>query len=85
MVIALILARLLLVGVFALAGLTKLVDRAGSRQTMVDFGVPTAWAPVGMTPTMVDSAGPAEIRPAVGCPTWAPLRVTLRVMEMFSE
>ncbi len=38
--IVLLLARLLLTVVFAIAGLAKLVDRAGSRQALLDFGVP---------------------------------------------
>src|SRR5919206_233447 len=37
---ALLVARLLLVVVFGVAGLAKLADRAGSRQALVDFGVP---------------------------------------------
>src|SRR5829696_9991753 len=42
-------SRLLLAGVFAVAGLAKLADRAGSRQAMIDFGVPTSLAsPVGV-------------------------------------
>src|SRR5215208_997785 len=42
-------ARLLLAGVFAAAGLAKLADRAGSRQAMIDFGVPTSLAgPLGV-------------------------------------
>jgi peroxiredoxin len=40
----LLLARLLLALVFALAGLAKLADRSGSRQTIVDFGLPSALA-----------------------------------------
>jgi peroxiredoxin len=42
--IALLIARLLLAGVFAVAGVAKLADRAGSRQAVVDFGVPSAVA-----------------------------------------
>jgi peroxiredoxin len=38
--IVLLLARLLLAMVFVVAGLAKLVDRAGSRQALIDFGVP---------------------------------------------
>src|SRR5713226_2622846 len=38
--IVLLLARLLLAVVFVVAGLAKLVDRAGSRQALIDFGVP---------------------------------------------
>jgi len=40
MEIVLLLARLLLAVVFVVAGLAKLVDRAGSRQALIDFGVP---------------------------------------------
>src|ERR687893_1767142 len=40
----LLVARLLLVLVFLVAGVAKLVDRAGSRQAVVDFGVPAALA-----------------------------------------
>ena len=38
--IALLVVRLLLAGVFAVSGVAKLADRAGSRQAMTDFGVP---------------------------------------------
>jgi thiol-disulfide isomerase/thioredoxin len=44
MEILLLAARLLLSGVFGVAGLAKLFDRAGSRQAFVDFGVPNALA-----------------------------------------
>src|SRR5215208_4215891 len=37
-------ARLVLAGVFAGAGFAKLADRAGSRQALVDFGLPAALA-----------------------------------------
>jgi uncharacterized membrane protein YphA (DoxX/SURF4 family) len=40
----LLLARLLLASVFALAGLAKLADRDGSRQAIIDFGLPAALA-----------------------------------------
>jgi peroxiredoxin len=44
----LLVARLLLAGVFLVAGLAKLIDRAGSRQAMVDFGLPSPLAvPLG--------------------------------------
>jgi peroxiredoxin/uncharacterized membrane protein YphA (DoxX/SURF4 family) len=36
----LLLARLLLSATFALAGISKLADRAGTRQSILDFGVP---------------------------------------------
>jgi thiol-disulfide isomerase/thioredoxin len=42
--VALLLARLLLAAVFAVSGLTKLADRAGTRQAVRDFGVPAALA-----------------------------------------
>ena len=44
MEILLLAARLLLAGVFGVAGLAKLADRAGSRQAFIDFGVPVALA-----------------------------------------
>ena len=40
--VALLLARLLLAGVFVVAGVAKLTDRAGSRRTLAAFGVPGA-------------------------------------------
>lgn len=40
----LLIARLLLASVFALAGVAKLADRAGSKQAVVDFGVPAPLA-----------------------------------------
>lgn len=40
MEIALLGARMLLAAVFGIAGLAKLADRAGTRQALVDFGVP---------------------------------------------
>jgi methylamine dehydrogenase accessory protein MauD len=44
MAATLLIARLLLAGVFLVAGVAKLADRAGSRKAMIDFGVPTALA-----------------------------------------
>src|SRR2546425_9677417 len=41
MSVVLLLARLLLATVFAVAGIAKLLDRAGSRKSAGDFGVPT--------------------------------------------
>jgi methylamine dehydrogenase accessory protein MauD len=43
--VVLLLARLLLVSVFLVAGVAKLADRAGTRRAVTDFGVPTALAP----------------------------------------
>ena len=46
---ALLIARLLLALVFTVAGAAKLADRQGSRQAIVDFGVPSAIAaPLGL-------------------------------------
>src|SRR3954453_4768382 len=42
---ALLIARLLLAGVFVVAGVTKLRDRAGSQKAVADFGVPSVLAP----------------------------------------
>ncbi len=47
MSIALLIARLLLALVFVVAGLTKLADRKGSRQALLDFGVPAPLATPG--------------------------------------
>ncbi len=41
---ALVLARLLLAVVFVVAGVAKLLDREGSRQAVIDFGVPASIA-----------------------------------------
>ncbi|HWH12047.1 MAG TPA: MauE/DoxX family redox-associated membrane protein [Solirubrobacteraceae bacterium] len=41
---ALVVARLALVVVFALAGTAKLLDRPGSRRALIDFGVPAGLA-----------------------------------------
>ncbi len=43
--LALLIARLLLAGVFAVAGIAKLLDREGSRKALVGFGVPGRIAP----------------------------------------
>jgi uncharacterized membrane protein YphA (DoxX/SURF4 family) len=39
-----LLARLLLAATFAVAGIAKLTDPAGSRQSLIDFGVPALFA-----------------------------------------
>ena len=49
MEVALLVARLLLAGVFLAAGVAKLADRIGSRQALVDFGLPARLAtPLGI-------------------------------------
>src|SRR5258708_6975529 len=45
--IALLIARLVLAVVFVVAGLAKLADRAGSRQALINFGVPARLATPG--------------------------------------
>src|SRR5215216_5746238 len=46
---ALLITRLVLAGVFTLAGVAKLSDLKGSRQAIIDFGVPSAIAaPLGL-------------------------------------
>src|SRR5215207_3375410 len=46
---ALLIARLLLAFVFVVAGASKLIDGAGSRRAIIDFGLPTALAiPLGI-------------------------------------
>jgi peroxiredoxin/uncharacterized membrane protein YphA (DoxX/SURF4 family) len=43
--VGLVVARLLLAVVFVIAGLAKLIDRSGSRQALIDFGIPVRFAP----------------------------------------
>ncbi len=46
---ALLITRIVLAAIFVVAGLTKLVDRAGSRQAIIDFGLPVKLAtPFGL-------------------------------------
>src|SRR5436309_13711819 len=50
-------ARMLLAVVFVVAGLAKLADRAGARQALRDFGVPTALAtPLGLALPLAELA-----------------------------
>src|SRR5262249_34986922 len=54
---ALLLARLVLVAVFAVSGIAKLADRAGSRQALEGFGVsPALAAPSAVVLPMVELA-----------------------------
>jgi methylamine dehydrogenase accessory protein MauD len=56
---------LLLALVFAVAGVAKLADRAGSRQAVVDFGVPAALAaPLGILLPLAELAVAAALVPA---------------------
>src|SRR5215208_3240330 len=64
--IALLIARLLLAAVFALSGVAKLADQAGSRQAMVAFGVPSPLAkPFGLFLPLAELAVAAALIPAV--------------------
>ncbi len=47
---ALLLAKLVLAGVFGVAGLAKLADLPGSRQAVVGFGLPERLAPAAGLP-----------------------------------
>jgi methylamine dehydrogenase accessory protein MauD len=61
---ALLIARLLLVGLFAVAGIAKLADRAGSRQAIVDFGLPVRLAtPLGILLPLCELAVAAALIP----------------------
>jgi peroxiredoxin len=44
--VALLIARLVLAAVFVVAAVAKLADRAGTRQAIVDFGLPQRFAPI---------------------------------------
>ena len=62
--IVLLLARLLLAGVFIVAGAAKLADRTGSRQGIIDFGVPaTLAAPLGILLPLAELAVAAALIP----------------------
>ncbi len=61
---ALLMARLLLALVFVVAGLSKLADRKGSRQTIIDFGLPAALAaPLGVLLPLAELAVAAALVP----------------------
>jgi peroxiredoxin len=58
----LLIARLLLALVFAVAGVAKLADREGSRRAIVDFGVPSALAaPFGLLLPLAELAVAASL------------------------
>ena len=62
--VALLVARVLLVAVFGVAGVTKLADRAGSKQALVDFGVPASLAaPLGVLLPLAELAVAAALIP----------------------
>lgn len=62
---ALLIARLLLILVFAVAGVTKLADREGTRQAISDFGAPSALAaPLGLLLPLAELAVAVALIPA---------------------
>src|SRR5919106_6937809 len=62
---ALLIARVLLALVLAVAGAAKLADREGSRQAIVDFGVPSAIAaPLGLLLPLAELAVAVALLPA---------------------
>src|SRR5215208_75573 len=65
MTLLLLIARLLLAGIFAVAGMAKLADREGSRRAVVDFGLPSALAaPLGLLLPLAELAVTASLLPA---------------------
>jgi peroxiredoxin len=62
---ALLIARLLLAAVFTLAGVAKLSDLKGSRQAIINFGVPSAIAaPLGLLLPVAELTVAATLLPA---------------------
>src|SRR5215210_8304952 len=62
---ALLIARLLLVPVFAVAGVAKLADRGGSRGVLEDFGVPVPFAaPLGILLPLAELAVAVALIPS---------------------
>jgi uncharacterized membrane protein YphA (DoxX/SURF4 family)/peroxiredoxin len=63
---ALLIGRLFLAAVFALSGVAKLADQAGSRQAMIAFGLPRSLAtPLGRLLPLAELAVAAALVPAV--------------------
>ena len=66
MEIALLTARLLLAAMFAVAGLAKLWDPAGSRQALIGFGLPAALAtPLGRLLPLAELAVALALVPTI--------------------
>ena len=62
--VTLLIARLLLALVFVTAGVAKLSDRKGSRQAIIDFGLPAALAtPLGILLPLAELAVGAVLIP----------------------
>src|SRR5215216_4378348 len=62
---ALLIGRLLLIIVFAVAGVAKLADRKGSRQAIIDFGLPRSFVtPLSILVPLCELAVAAALIPA---------------------
>jgi peroxiredoxin len=61
----LLIARVLLAGIFVMTGIAKLADRSGSRRAIMDFGLPSFIAsPVGILLPLAELAVAAALIPA---------------------
>jgi methylamine dehydrogenase accessory protein MauD len=61
----LLVGRLVLAGVFAIAGVAKLADRSGSRQAITNFGLPSSFAaPLGVLLPLAELAVAIALIPA---------------------
>jgi peroxiredoxin len=78
----LLLARLVLAGVFLVAALAKLTDRNGSRKTMVDFGLPSVLStPLGVLLPLAELAVAITLLPAMTA--WWGAASALAVLALF--
>ena len=79
---ALLIARLVLGAVFTLAGVAKLSDLKGSRQAIIDFGVPSAIAaPLGLVLPLAELTVAATLLPA--CTAWWGALGALALLSVF--
>ncbi len=82
MVPLLLSCRLLLCGVFLIAGLSKLKDRAGSRQSLIDFGLPELLArPFALLLPIAEVAVAIGLLPASFA--WISATATLALLILF--
>src|SRR6266851_2396210 len=80
MAAVLLLARLVLIAVFGIAGLAKLADRAGSRRMLIDFGVPPRLAaPLGIALPLAELAVALALMSAASA-WWAGLAALVLLM-----
>jgi peroxiredoxin/uncharacterized membrane protein YphA (DoxX/SURF4 family) len=80
--VLLLITRVLLAGVFSVAGVAKLADRAGSRQALRDFGVPAALAtPLGVLLPLTELAVALALVPATTA--WAGAVGALALLLLF--